>query len=89
VPLGRVFFESTQQAKIERLCQLNLDWFIDDLREILTHHDFPTSTAAWYYDPDNKDAQELTPTFAISRSEPQSINSFLQLIDLLRTGEEV
>jgi hypothetical protein len=36
-----IFFASTQREKVLKIKSLNLDIFVDDLEEILSHHDFP------------------------------------------------
>jgi hypothetical protein len=50
---GNVFFEVTKDAKIDRIKKLNLDFFIDDLPEILNHSNFPTSVTPILYDPED------------------------------------
>jgi hypothetical protein len=39
---GRVFFEDTRQAKVQRIRQLDLTHFIDDLEETFLEASFPT-----------------------------------------------
>jgi hypothetical protein len=40
---GRIFFEDTRQAKIQRICQLELTHFIDDLEETFLEDSFPAN----------------------------------------------
>ena len=47
-----VHFELTKDAKLARIAQLELDYFIDDLPEILLAEDFPDRTGRILFDPD-------------------------------------
>ncbi|ABK43579.1 conserved hypothetical protein [Magnetococcus marinus MC-1] len=40
----QVYFEATRDEKIARIAQLECDFFIDDLYEVLTHPGFPATT---------------------------------------------
>ena len=47
----QVFFCISQKDKIKKVADLKLDWFIDDLREVLDDPDFPAHTVRWLYAP--------------------------------------
>lgn len=47
----QVFFCTSQKDKIKKVSDLKLDWFIDDLREVLDNPDFPAHTVRWLYAP--------------------------------------
>jgi hypothetical protein len=47
-----VHFELTKEAKLARISALGLDFFIDDLPEILVADGFPDRTAPILFDPD-------------------------------------
>ena len=51
LPIENIYFESTQAQKVNRICKLNLDCFVDDLEEILRHESFPSSTRGICFDP--------------------------------------
>lgn len=43
IALNHVFFLPTREEKIARISALNLDWFIDDLPEVLSADSFPAN----------------------------------------------
>jgi hypothetical protein len=47
----QVYFELTQQAKIERIAQTGCSFFIDDLLEILNHSGLPAHVQRILFDP--------------------------------------
>jgi hypothetical protein len=47
-----VYFEVTKEEKLARISELGLDFFIDDLPEILLAPRFPPRTARMLFDPD-------------------------------------
>jgi len=49
-----IFFESTREAKIRRISQLNCDVFIDDLEEIFFENDFPNNVRKLLFIPNKK-----------------------------------
>lgn len=49
VPDDHVFFCHSQQDKVMKIRELNLDWFIDDLREVFENPGFPQHTTSWLY----------------------------------------
>jgi hypothetical protein len=46
------FFELTKPKKLARIAALKLDWFIDDLPEILLAEEFPAHTSRVLFNPD-------------------------------------
>ncbi len=46
-----IFFESTKENKLKRICSLECDFFIDDLSEFLSENGFPTKTRRILFDP--------------------------------------
>ena len=66
-----VFFLPTREAKIEKLTSLNLDYFVDDLIEVLTDSKFPTNVKKMLFDSNS-----------ISVAIP-SIASFFELAELI------
>lgn len=48
---SRVFFESTRDAKIDRIRMFGCTHFIDDLEEVLVHPDFPAAVERLLFDP--------------------------------------
>lgn len=53
---GCIFFEVTKEAKLERATDLGVDYFIDDLPEILTSELFPNRSSPILFDPVNNHA---------------------------------
>jgi hypothetical protein len=51
VPIDRVFFEDTREAKVRRIAELGCDHFVDDLIEIFEHPLFPAQVDAILFDP--------------------------------------
>lgn len=49
LPDDHVFFCDTQQDKVTKIRELDLDWFIDDLREVFENPGFPEHTTSWLY----------------------------------------
>ncbi len=47
-----VYFELSKQEKLARIRGLDLDFFVDDLPEILLADEFPVSTVPLLFDPD-------------------------------------
>lgn len=54
-----LFLELTVEAKIERITALQCSHFVDDMRSVLTHRDFPASTQALHFAPGS---EETPPT---------------------------
>ena len=48
---SKIHFEITKEAKIQRIRDIECDYFIDDLPEILLHDDFPESVKKILFDP--------------------------------------
>ena len=51
IPRSHVFFEDTIDEKIQRISRLRLDAFVDDLRQVLLHPEWPTSVRRILFDP--------------------------------------
>lgn len=66
VPLERVFFEETQEAKLRRIAATGRACFIDDLPEILLAPEFPAGAARVLFDPEgrNRDVPRMVTRFA-------------------------
>lgn len=50
---SNVIFCETRDLKVKVIENLNLNYFIDDLVEVLEHEYFPSKTVGIYYDPEN------------------------------------
>jgi|MDTB01.1.fsa_nt_gb hypothetical protein len=48
---NNIFFETTQEAKINRIQKTGCTHFIDDLPEFLLHPNFPNEVERWLFDP--------------------------------------
>ena len=46
-----VFFEDDRAAKVARIGELDLHYFVDDLEQVLRHPDFPANVQALLFDP--------------------------------------
>jgi hypothetical protein len=46
-----VFLETTREAKLQRISELHLDYFVDDLSDILLDASFPKDTVGVHFDP--------------------------------------
>ena len=51
LPVERVFFEETKEAKLARIADVGCTHFIDDLPELLAHPLFPTDVRRILFDP--------------------------------------
>ena len=49
--LENIFFKPTRDEKVAKIASLNLDVFVDDLPEVLTHQDFPNHVKKLYFAP--------------------------------------
>lgn len=56
---SHVSFHETLDAKIQCITRLNLDFFVDDLKKVFLHPDFPQRTQKYYFCPDTKQGHEL------------------------------
>lgn len=86
IPESQVFFCTSQEEKVEKVRDLKLDWFIDDLEEILGHPDFPQHTFGWLYAPG---AVKHTAGGSIYRSNLKShrlVSEFPDLLPFLKEG---
>lgn len=60
VPANHLFFELTKQAKLQRIAELECDWFIDDLPELLTDPGFPATVGRILFDPHHQSPANAT-----------------------------
>ena len=51
VPSDQLFYETSLDDKIEKISDLQLDYFIDDLSDVIDHDNFPESTHAIQFVP--------------------------------------
>jgi hypothetical protein len=51
LPRNRVYFELSQQEKVDRIARTGCSDFIDDLPEVLTRSDFPAGVRRILFDP--------------------------------------
>jgi hypothetical protein len=56
LPVDRVFFEETKEAKLARISELGCTHFIDDLPELLAHPAFPADVRRILFDPHGQHA---------------------------------
>lgn len=70
-----VYFELTKREKLARIVQLELDYFIDDLPEILLAEDFPGGTGRILFDPDGNHPVDAR---MVSFSEWDRITGYLE-----------
>jgi hypothetical protein len=52
VPLEQLFYETSLDDKIKKISDLQLDYFIDDLSDVINHDNFPQSTHAIQFVPE-------------------------------------
>ena len=62
-----IFFEASRQAKIERIMDLKLSHFVDDLLEVLTDASFPENIKRYLYAPYHKNQKGIQDVENISR----------------------
>jgi hypothetical protein len=58
LPRNRVFFELTQQDKVDRIARVGCTHFIDDLPEVLTRAGFPPEVQRILFDPHRHHADD-------------------------------
>jgi hypothetical protein len=58
LPRDRVYFELSQQDKVDRIARAGCTDFIDDLPEVLTRPDFPAGVRKVLFDPHRRYAAE-------------------------------
>lgn len=57
IPISNLFFEDSSSAKLARISDLGLDFFIDDLPSILKDKAFPKTTRKILFDPLSKNCK--------------------------------
>ncbi|MFA6119448.1 MAG: hypothetical protein WC688_05990 [Parachlamydiales bacterium] len=70
------YFELTLQNKLQRIRELNCDYFIDDLPELLSEENFPKNVKALLFDPN--DSYDSTYHYT-KFSSWREINKFLKI----------
>ena len=58
-----IYFMPTRDAKIQKIEQLDLDWFVDDLLEVLLDKNFPTHTTKYLLA--DEEISELSPNIDV------------------------
>ncbi len=76
-----VFFSATLEEKIEKIENLNVSFFIDDLVKVLSHKKFPIKTRGIHFCTQIKDATENWQTF----SDWHELAGFFQLFHLFQS----
>jgi hypothetical protein len=72
-----LFFEETRRLKVQRISQLSLDFFVDDLVEVINHKDFPEHTIGILYG-----------DIPLGPNKPQRvIQNFSQLLGIVAASE--
>ena len=61
-----VFLEETLNGKIEKACDLNLDFFVDDLVKIVENDRLSSNTNTILFDPDKKHGRSIASSVASS-----------------------
>ena len=61
-----VFLEETLNRKIEKACDLNLDFFVDDLVKIVENDRLSSKTNTILFDPDKKHGRSIASSVASS-----------------------
>jgi hypothetical protein len=69
VPVERVFFEETREAKVKRIAALGCAYFVDDLIEVFEHPLFPSAVDAILFDPHGEAAPAARPVACRAWSE--------------------
>lgn len=68
-----LFFEESRELKLERINRLKLNFFVDDLPEVLEDYLFPKETIGIHFREDSTSSRRATP----------AIGNFSQLTDLV------
>ena len=77
---NNVYFCESQKEKVQTIGNLQLDWFVDDLREVLEHPDFPRQTFGWWFTP-NKEPKHIPANRQLSH--PECEDSFCNFKELM------
>ena len=72
LPVDRVFFEETKEAKLARIAEVGCTHFIDDLPELLAHPLFPADVRRILFDPHGQHG--VPPNLDVAPSWPHLVN---------------
>lgn len=86
IPVNQVLFCASQDEKVQKVSDLELDWFVDDLTEILDHSVFPRQTVGWLYAPGCSDATQTPKKSSVINSSHRVVSSFVDLSALLEAA---
>lgn len=78
IPNSHLFFETSQEKKLQRLSTIQCDYFIDDLPEILRHPLFPNQCQRILFDPDSHHRQHSS--YAMQASSWQNVATFFNAL---------
>lgn len=84
IPENQIFFCNSQQEKVKKVADLNLDWFIDDLEEVLSHPDFPEDTFRWLYVPGSTNGAGGNVEDSLEIAASRTVSGFDQLAEFLK-----
>lgn len=54
IPFENIYFEGTRAEKLQRIQALQLDFYVDDLAEVLTDNRFPSRTIGIHFNPNGQ-----------------------------------
>lgn len=84
MPVNQVLFCASQDEKVQKIRDLKLDWFVDDLREVLDHSHFPRQTVGWLYAPGSCDETQTLRKYSVINSSHRVFSSFVDLSGSLK-----
>jgi thiamine kinase-like enzyme len=85
--LEETFFNETKEEKIVKVEELNCDFFIDDLPEILMSKHFPERTRGILFDPNNKNDSNACNKNLMTVNSWNDFKEFLKIAKLTNTKE--
>lgn len=81
---NQIFFCNSQEEKVKKVADLNLDWFIDDLEEVLSHPDFPEDTLRWLYIPGSTNGAGGNAEDSLEIAASRTVSGFDELAEFLK-----
>lgn len=66
IKAGNVYFNQTQEDKINKIAMLSCDYFIDDLPAIFQHKNFPAKVKSIYFAPHKQGNDQTKTHFKVS-----------------------